>query len=230
MVRTGYYFAVGPALVAVLLGWFGLWGFATISFLLAGFVLFFFRDPERTIPTTPGAIVSPADGRVISVDQTDLLGSSHTRISIFLSVFDVHVNRAPIEGTVDDIQYRAGRFHIASHDQASHENEQNEVTMAGEGTRVVFRQIAGVLARRIEFWKKFALARGWRYSFRPTIAPGFDPTITCRGGAAYSQFENERQGKSPASARHLRAPQSVHGGQSALRVLLHSFFCGGNSG
>jgi phosphatidylserine decarboxylase len=154
MVRTGYYFAVGPALVAVLLGWFGLWGFATISFLLAGFVLFFFRDPERTIPTTPGAIVSPADGRVISVDQTDLLGSSHTRISIFLSVFDVHVNRAPIEGTVDDIQYRAGRFHIASHDQASHENEQNEVTMAGEGTRVVFRQIAGVLARRIEFWKK----------------------------------------------------------------------------
>jgi phosphatidylserine decarboxylase len=104
MVRTGYYFAVGPALVGVLLGWFGLWGFATLSLLLAGFVLFFFRDPERAIPTTPGAIVSPADGRVISVDQIDLLGSSHTRISIFLSVFDVHVNRAPIEGTVDDIQ------------------------------------------------------------------------------------------------------------------------------
>lgn len=154
MVRTGYYFAVGPALVGVLLGWFDLWGFATISFLLAGFVLFFFRDPERTIPTTPGAIVSPADGRVIAVDQTNLRGSSHTRISIFLSVFDVHVNRAPIEGTVDDIQYRAGKFHIASHEQASRENEQNEVTMAGEGTRVVFRQIAGALARRIEFWKK----------------------------------------------------------------------------
>jgi len=189
MVRTGYYFAVPPALAGLLFSWLGLWGLATIFFLLAGFALYFFRDPERTIPGTSGAIVSPADGRVLSVDQTGLEGVSHTRITIFLSVFDVHVNRAPIGGRVEAVDYRKGRFHMASHDHAGRENEQNQVTLAGEGTRVVFRQIAGILARRIEFWKKVGdqLERGQRLGmirfgsrveiffpphYRPQVRPG----------------------------------------------------------
>jgi phosphatidylserine decarboxylase len=189
MVRSGYYFAAAAIVVGAVLSWFGLWGFATVFFLVTAFVLFFFRDPERAIPTTPGAIVSPADGRILSVDQTTLEDASHTRITIFLSVFDVHVNRAPIGGRIEGVDYRPGKFHIASHDEASEENEQNEVTLAGEGTRVVFRQIAGVLARRIEFWKKPGdqLERGQRLGmirfgsrvevffpphYRPQVRPG----------------------------------------------------------
>jgi phosphatidylserine decarboxylase len=154
MIREGFYFAVGPALVGILLAWLSWWGPAAVLFFLAGFVLFFFRDPERVVPATPGAIVSPADGRVLAIDQTSLNGTPQTRVSIFLSLFDVHVNRAPIAGRIDAVRYHPGRFHVASRDRASRENEQNEVTLEGEGTRVMFKQIAGVLARRIEFWKK----------------------------------------------------------------------------
>jgi len=164
MIRTGFYFAAGPGLVGALFAWLGWWGPAVLFFALAAFVLFFFRDPERAVPTAPGAIVSPADGRVLTVDQTSLEGRSQTRISIFLSVFDVHVNRAPIAGRIGAVQYRPGRFHVASREAASRENEQNEVALEGEGTRVVFRQIAGILARRIEFWKRLGdqLERGQR--------------------------------------------------------------------
>lgn len=164
MIRTGFYFAAVAALPALLLSWLGWWGPAGLLWALAGFVLFFFRDPEREVPTMPGAIVSPADGRVLAVDQTNLDGASQSRISIFLSVFDVHVNRAPIGGRIEAVSYRPGRFHVASREEASRENEQNQVTLVGEGTRVVFRQIAGVLARRIEFWKKIGdqLERGQR--------------------------------------------------------------------
>lgn len=164
MVKTGYYFAVVPFLAGLLLAWLGLWGLATIFFVVTAFVLFFFRDPERPVPAMPGAIVSPADGRILAVDQSELNGAQQTRISIFLSVFDVHVNRAPIGGLIESVQHRPGKFHLASRRSASQENEQNEVVMEGEGTRVVFRQIAGVLARRIEFWKKTGdrLERGQR--------------------------------------------------------------------
>jgi len=164
MIRTGFYLAAVPALPALLLSWLGWWGPAVLLWALAAFVLFFFRDPERVVPTMPGVIVSPADGRVLAVDQMRLDGAAQTRISIFLSVFDVHVNRAPIGGRIGAVDYRPGRFHVASRNEASRENEQNEVTLVGEGTRVVFRQIAGVLARRIEFWKKLGdeLERGQR--------------------------------------------------------------------
>jgi phosphatidylserine decarboxylase len=164
MVKTGYYFAAVPLFAGLLLAWPGLWGLATVFFVVAAFVLFFFRDPERQVPTTPGAIVSPADGRILSVDQMEFEGTQQTRISIFLSVFDVHVNRAPIAGVIKSVQHRPGKFHVASRRSASRENEQNEVTMEGEGTRVAFRQIAGVVARRIEFWKGIGdqLERGQR--------------------------------------------------------------------
>ncbi len=180
MIRTGYLFASVPALIGALLLWLGWWITGGVLLALAAFVLFFFRDPDRAVPTTPGAIVSPADGRVLSVDQIVPEGRPLTRVSIFLSVFDVHVNRAPIAGRIAEVTYRAGKFHVASRPQAGWENEQNEVVMEGEGTRVVFRQIAGILARRIEFWKKVGdeLQRGERLGmirFGSRVEVFFDP-------------------------------------------------------
>ena len=164
IVRTGFFYAGVPAVPAVVLLWLGWWVAAGFCLALAAFVLFFFRDPERVVTAAPGAVVSPADGRVLAVDTATLNGGQQMHVSIFLSLFDVHVNRAPIAGTVREVNYRPGKFHIASRAQAGRENEQNEVMVEGEGTRVVFRQIAGVLARRIEFWQKRGdqLERGQR--------------------------------------------------------------------
>lgn len=185
MVRTGYFFASVPALAGALLLWRDWWLAGGALLALAAFVLFFFRDPERNIPDAPGVIVSPADGRVLSVDEVELNARSQKRISIFLSVLDVHVNRAPIAGRIARVEYRRGKFHIASRPVASHANEQNEVEMEGEGTRVVFRQIAGILARRIEFWKKpgDALARGERLGmirFGSRVEVFFEPGYQVR--------------------------------------------------
>ena len=164
MVRIGYAFASVPAAAGALLLWLGWYVIGGALLALAAFVLFFFRDPERKIPDAPGAIVSPADGWVLSVGEQNMNGTTQTRIAIFLSLFDVHVNRAPIAGCITAAEYRRGKFLIASREDAGRLNEQNEITLDGEGTRVVFRQIAGVLARRIEFWKKpgDVLARGQR--------------------------------------------------------------------
>lgn len=164
MVRTGIYFASVPAVGGVVCLWAGWWGAGVAALGLAAFVLYFFRDPERAVNEARGAIVSPADGRVLSVDVVELDQKRLTRITIFLSLFDVHVNRSPIAGTITSVEYRPGKFHPAHGDPASRENEQNEVVVEGEGTRVVFRQIAGILARRIEFWKKQGdtLTRGER--------------------------------------------------------------------
>ena len=119
-------------------------------FILALFCLYFFRDPDREIPVGPFA-VSPADGRVVAVKEE---GPALTRISIFLNVFDVHVNRSPIAGTITDYKYQKGEFLVASKEIASARNEQNAVTVEGDGTRVVFKQIAGLIARRIVFRKR----------------------------------------------------------------------------
>ena len=162
MVADGYKFAAGPlaaALAAVacsrLFGramWFDI---AAVVFLLLGlFVLYFFRDPERKIPTEPGAVVSPADGRVVVVTPEELEGRAGQRISIFLSVFDVHVNRAPVSGTIAALDYRRGSFHGAMFARASAENEQNVIRMATPRGDMVFKQIAGLIARRILFWKE----------------------------------------------------------------------------
>jgi phosphatidylserine decarboxylase len=122
--------------------------------LLAVFFLWFFRDPERTIPAEAGAVVSPADGKVTDVSPLTIDGVQHTRISIFLSVFDVHVNRSPIAGVVRDVRYQHGKFLNAMNAASAQHNEQNIVTVQGEGHAVVFKQIAGLLARRIIFNKK----------------------------------------------------------------------------
>jgi phosphatidylserine decarboxylase len=119
--------------------------------LLAAFFLWFFRDPERQIPTHPGAVVSPGDGKVTDVSSVTADGTSRNRISIFLSVFDVHVNRSPIAGVIRGVRYQRGKFLNAMSANSAEENEQNIVTVEGEGRTVIFKQIAGLIARRIVF-------------------------------------------------------------------------------
>jgi len=150
IVRDGIYYALTLSAAGVLVAWLaGPW-FGTPLWLVAAFCLYFFRDPEREIPTGPVA-VSPADGRVVAVKaESPVLN----RVSIFLNIFDVHVNRTPIGGVISDVRYRKGSFHVASKEECSTVNEQNVVTVEGEGTAVVFKQIAGLIARRIVFTRK----------------------------------------------------------------------------
>jgi phosphatidylserine decarboxylase len=155
MVRDGVYYALGMVLVAGLLWWLASSPlFPGVALLFAAFFLWFFRDPERTIPSGSGLIVSPADGKVTDISSTELAGRASTRISIFLNVFDVHVNRSPISGTIQDVVYRRGSFGNAIASHSAELNEQNIVTVAGEDMILVFKQIAGLLARRIVFTKK----------------------------------------------------------------------------
>jgi len=149
MVRDGIYYGAALTSGGVLISYISQPWFGLPLFILAAFCLYFFRDPERTVPSGPVA-VSPADGKVVAVRAE----GSGTRISIFLNIFDVHVNRTPIAGTITGVRYQKGRFLVASKELASAQNEQNTVVVEGGGTRVVFKQIAGLIARRIVFSKK----------------------------------------------------------------------------
>lgn len=150
MVRDGFYYGLGAAVAAVLLGLINPW-LALPPLLLGAFFLWFFRDPEREIPDGLGVVVSPADGKVTHVSRFTADGQSKSRISIFLNVFDVHVNRSPISGTITAQAYQKGKFGNAMSAGSSDANEQNIVTVKGDGQTVVFKQIAGLLARRIVF-------------------------------------------------------------------------------
>lgn len=149
MVVYGIYYALGLLAGAAAVTWLLSWPWAAPFYLLAAFCLYFFRDPERRIPAGPVA-VSPADGKVVAILPDDAGGS---RISIFLNIFDVHVNRTPIAGRVASVEYKKGEFLVASKEQASHSNEQNTITVDGviqdQPARVIFKQIAGLIARRI---------------------------------------------------------------------------------
>jgi len=164
MVRDGIYYALGMFAVAAVLWWLGPHALALVPVLLAVFFLWFFRDPERMIPAEAGLVVSPADGKVTDVSPTDLNGKPYTRISIFLSVFDVHVNRSPVSGVIKSAVYQRGKFLNAMNETSADANEQNVVTVEGDGITVVFKQIAGLLARRIVFNHKpgDVLTRGQR--------------------------------------------------------------------
>jgi len=171
MVKDGYWY--GLPLVLIAGGLMGFWLRQRSLFLLVLTLLFailsilvlnFFRDPERTVPTDPRAIVSPADGLVVQLAEEEFESTPVRRLSIFMSPLDVHVNRTPISGTIKAINYKKGSFLVASKDMASVENEQNVFTVEGEQGVVVVKQIAGLLARRIVFWKRLgdSLARGER--------------------------------------------------------------------
>jgi phosphatidylserine decarboxylase len=168
MVRDGYLYAAPLIAAAILLGWLTHLVWAVIPILLAGFFLWFFRDPERVIPADSGAVVSPGDGKVTDVSQVTVGGQRQTRISIFLNVFNVHVNRSPIAGVVREVRYQRGKYLNAMNQASAEQNEQNVVTVQGEGDAegqtVVFKQIAGLLARRIVFYPKVGdrLLRGQR--------------------------------------------------------------------
>src|ERR1019366_1367222 len=165
MVRDGIYYALAFLAVAVLLGLFThVWALAIVPLLLAAFFAWFFRDPERAIPQTAGAIVSPGDGKVTDIVAVEVNGERKTRISIFLNVFNVHVNRSPIAGVIRHVEYRKGKFGNAMGTVSAEANEQNIVTVGGEGQTVIFKQIAGLPAGRIVFTKKVGdtLARGER--------------------------------------------------------------------
>ena len=164
MVRDGIYYALGMAAVTLFLWWLTVPALSIIPILLGIFFLWFFRDPQREIPKEPGLIVSPADGKVTHVAPTQLGGRPYTRISIFLNVFNVHVNRSPISAVVKEVIYQRGKFGNAMDATSAEANEQSVITIEGEGMTLVLKQIAGLLARRIVFNHKAGetLARGQR--------------------------------------------------------------------
>ena len=156
---------IAIALLIAALGAYVSWRAFAVLLVLAVFVTVFFRDPSREIPQGKGLVVSPADGKVVLIVNTPAghpAGEGSTQISIFLSVFDVHINRAPIAGTITDVVYNKGEFLPAFDDLASLRNEQNRAFIDGPEGRVGFTQIAGLIARRIVFRKKAGdvVARG----------------------------------------------------------------------
>jgi phosphatidylserine decarboxylase len=164
MVKEGFYFGIPPLAlggVAFLVHW-PIPGILLVGF--AAFVFSFFRDPERRIPAEPGAVVSPADGRVVVVTDEENAGRAGKRISIFLAIWNVHVNRAPAAGTITKLEYRPGKFLAAMRERASMENEQNIIALSTDAGEMTFKQIAGLIARRVVCWKKAGdrVARGER--------------------------------------------------------------------
>jgi phosphatidylserine decarboxylase len=164
MVKEGYYFGL-PLLLLAGAAYLAQWTIAAVVLVcLALFVFSFFRDPERVIPAEPGAIVSPGDGRVVVVIDEQDAGRPGKRISIFLAVWNVHVNRAPAAGVITKMEYRPGKFLAAMRERASIENEQNVFTLSTDAGEMVFKQIAGLIARRVVSWKSEGerVARGER--------------------------------------------------------------------
>ena len=155
IVRDGIPFILPPSLLAVILLAFGYWYVALFFIVIAGFMAYFFRDPDRVLPSEPNVIVAPADGRVTRVESLAASSDdSPTLISIFLSPLDVHINRAPIAGRITDVSYTKGKFLMATDKSASQVNEQNSLTIEGDRITIVCKQIAGILARRIVCWKR----------------------------------------------------------------------------
>ena len=153
MVRDGIPYVAIPLLLAVAPVIFGFW-LLTIPFVaVAAFMAYFFRDPHRTIPTEPGIIVAPADGLVTIVRLADGRENPDSLVSIFLSPLDVHINRSPITGVITNISYKKGKYLMATREASRLLNEQNTLTIQGDGLTVRCTQIAGILARRIVCWK-----------------------------------------------------------------------------
>lgn len=154
MVKDAYKFGVPPLVAGAACAAFGWRWPAGILIFLGLFVFYFFRDPERAIPGDRGAVVSPADGHVVAIVEEPLEGVAGRRVSIFLSIWDVHVQRAPVAGRIASVVYRPGKFYAALRSAASLQNEQNIISIRADGGTVVFKQIAGAIARRVICWKR----------------------------------------------------------------------------
>jgi phosphatidylserine decarboxylase len=161
MVKEGFPFVIVPAMIALVFGFLQLWILAASFAAVALFMAYFFRDPHREVPEGDDVVVSAADGKVTRIDDNE----KGKLVSIFLSPLDVHINRAPIAGTITNVDYVRGKKVPATSDQASYVNERNSITIAGERMTVVCTQIAGILARRIVCWNKTGdeLKLGQRY-------------------------------------------------------------------
>jgi phosphatidylserine decarboxylase len=188
-------------------------------FLLAltGFVAYFFRDPERSIPPEPGLLLSPADGKIVAVNplQHDPAQPSGMLVSIFLSVFDVHINRVPIAGTVVDVRYQPGKFLPAFRADASDLNEQNMVTLQAGGTRVIIKQIAGILARRIVCYVKAGdkLSTGQRFGLI-RFGSRVDIFIPPEFAVCARLGQRVRGGESVLASAHSQPTQSTHAAEA----------------
>lgn len=154
MVRDGIPWVAIPVALGIIPMLFGLWWVALAFILIAAFMAYFFRDPRRQIPNEPGIIIAPADGRVTFVRHAEAEVGSDSLVSIFLSPLDVHVNRAPVAGKISSVEYKKGKFLMATDERARDVNEQNTLTIEGGDIRVKCSQIAGILARRIVCWKR----------------------------------------------------------------------------
>lgn len=219
MVRDGYYYGLVFLAAAGLLSWLAGPVWCVPPLLLAAFFLWFFRDPERTIPQEPNAVVSPGDGKVTDVSSVAIDGIQRTRISIFLNVFNVHVNRSPIAGVIREVRYQRGKYLNAMNPASAEHNEQNTVTVEGEGHTVVFKQIAGLLARRIVFTGKTGdrVARGERIGLikfgsrvdvilEASAAPRIKIGDHVKGGSSILAYLN-------SDAAKLAASGAEHAGQ-----------------
>ena len=164
MVKEGYYFGLPVLALGAALYLYYSPTIGAVLLLLALFIFYFFRDPDRAIPADAGAIVSPADGRVVVVTEEENAGRPGKRISIFLAIWNVHVNRSPAAGTIKEMNYRPGKFSAAMRECASTDNEQNIIKLSTETGDITFKQIAGLIARRVVCWKKPGdrVARGER--------------------------------------------------------------------
>ncbi len=220
MVRDAYFYAVPLLLAGFLIAWLTSPFWALPAWLLAAFCLWFFRDPERVVPDTPGAIVSPGDGKVTDVANIRVDGVERLRISIFLNVFNVHVNRSPIGGLIRDVRYQKGKFLNAMAANSAEENEQNIVTVEGEGQVVVFKQIAGLIARRIVFYKRVGdpVARGERVGLikfgsrvdvimEPNVQPVVKVGDHVKGATSILAYAKAAPGLHPAATQAI--PQGV---------------------
>ena len=154
MVRDGIPYVAIPFVLAIAPVIFGYWLVAIPLVAIAAFMAYFFRDPHRTIPTEPGIIVAPADGLITIVRLADGRENPESLVSIFLSPLDVHINRSPIGGVITEIAYKKGKYLMATKEASRLLNEQNTLTIEGDGLTVRCTQIAGILARRIVCWKQ----------------------------------------------------------------------------
>jgi phosphatidylserine decarboxylase len=154
MVKDAYRFALPPLIAGIVFVGIGSAWPGWILILLGLFVFYFFRDPDRTIPADPDVVVSPADGHVVEIADEPFASVPGKRVTIFLAVWDVHVQRAPVAGTIAKVEYRPGKFFAAFRARASEENEQNIIYMDTTKGRLVFKQIAGAIARRVICWKQ----------------------------------------------------------------------------